>query len=142
MLPQIAAALAPAAMNALGQMGGAAMGNAAGRMAGAGQNTGNVFETLQRAGVQLDPEQQAKIANHYSREAGQDTLNQTMQGQAFTSQLGNQAANLNTERAIALNQQAAAAQNVGNQLQNLSNARSANANAITNAMNTVAGMYR
>ncbi|MBE8989308.1 hypothetical protein [Nostoc sp. LEGE 12450] len=46
-------------------------------MAGAGQNSNQVFDTLQRAGVQLDPNQQAQIANHYAREAGQNTLNQT-----------------------------------------------------------------
>jgi hypothetical protein len=141
-LPQVAAAVAPMAMNALGQVAGAGMGNAAGRVAGAGQNTNQVYDTLQRAGVQLDPGQQASLQNHLSREAGQDTLNQTMQGQAFVSQLGNQAANLNTERAMALNQQANAANNVANQLQNLSQARASNANAISNAMNTVAGMYR
>jgi hypothetical protein len=141
-IPGLVAAAAPAVMNVASQMAGAATGNIASRAAGAGLNTGNVHETLQRAGIQLDPSQQAQLQNHYAREAGQDTLNQTMQGQAFTSGLANQAANLNTERAMALNAQANAANNVASQLQNLSSARSSNANAIAQAMNTAASMYR
>lgn len=138
-LPQVAGQMAG---QALGQIASTAMGNASGRAAGAGLNSNDVFDTLNKAGVQLSPEQQARLANQSAREAGQDTLNQTMQGQAFMSQLGNQAANLNTQRAMALNQQANAANNVANQLSALSQARSANANAINNAMNTVAGLYR
>jgi uncharacterized membrane-anchored protein YhcB (DUF1043 family) len=123
-------------------MAGAAMGNAAGRAATAGQDTGNVQDLLNKAGVQLDPSQQAALQNHFARQAGQDSLNQQMQGGAFLAQVGNQAQNLNTERAMALNQQANAAANVSNQLQQLGNARRDNANAISNAMNTVGGMYR
>lgn len=146
MIPQMAAAFLPGAVsavgNAIGQMAGAAGGNAAGRAAGAGLNSNPVFDTLNRAGIQLDPEQQQRLANHYAREAGQDTLNQTMQGQAFSAGLANTGANLNTQRNMAMNAQQNAANNVANQLQALSNARNANAQAITSAMNTAAGMFR
>lgn len=141
-LPQIAAAVAPMAGQALGQMAGAAMGNAASWAGTAGQNTGNVFETLNRAGVQLDPNQQAALQQHYAREAGQDNINQQMQSQAYGAGIGNQIANLNTERAIALNQQANAANNVRDQLQNLTSARNANAQAISNAMGMAAQLAR
>lgn len=142
MIPQMAAAFLPGVVNAVGQAAGTAMGNAAGRVAGAGLNSNPVFDTLNRAGIQLDPEQQQRLQNQFAREAGQDTLNQTMQGQAFSAGLGNTAANLNTQRNMAMNAQQNAANNVANQLQNLSNARQANASAITNAMQTAASMFR
>lgn len=141
-LAGIANGVGQAAGQLAGQMAGTAAGNLGGRVAGAGLNSSPVFDTLNRAGVQLDPNQQAKLANQFAREAGQDAMNQQMQGQAFSAGLGNTAANLNTERAMALNAQANAANNVANQLSALSQARATNANAISNAMNTAAGMFR
>ncbi|BAY80502.1 hypothetical protein NIES25_69900 (plasmid) [Nostoc linckia NIES-25] len=145
-LPQVAAAFAPAAMNAVGQaVGGAAnaaMGNTAGRVAGAGLNSNPVFDTLQRAGVQLDPNQQAQLANHYARESGQDSMNQQMQAASFAAGLANTGNNLSTQRQMALNQQANAAQNVANQLNALSQARQSNAQAISNAMSAGMAAFR
>jgi hypothetical protein len=139
---QIAAAVLPTAMNAAGQFLGVGTGNIAGRAASAGMNSDQVFDYLQKQGIQLDPAQQQRLMNESAREAGQDTLNQTMQGQAFMGQLGNQIANLNAERGMALNAQQNAANNVANQLVGLNQARNANAQAITNAMSTVGGMFR
>lgn len=139
-LPQVAAAFAPA----VNQMSSVASGNVAGKVAGAGLNTGNVYDTLNKAGVRLDPGQEAALQNHYAREAAQDSANQLQQGQAFSAGLLNTGANLSTERQMALNAQANAAQNVANQLQQLGNARRDNANAIAQAMGSVgnSGVFR
>lgn len=123
-------------------IGNAGRGNVAGRVASGGLGTGSVFETAQRLISQLSPQEQAQLANEAARQAGRDSLAQQMEASAFNAQLGNTAANLNTERAMAVNAQQNAANNVANQLAALSQARSTNANAIASAMQTAAGMFR
>lgn len=128
--------------NAAQGLGEAARGNVSGRVASAGLGTDNVFDSAQRLISQLSPEEQARLANEMSRQAGRDSLNQQMEASAFNARLGNTAANLNTERNMAINAQQNAANNVANQLAALNQARSTNANAISNAMNTAAAMFR
>lgn len=145
-IPPIGAAFVPslvnAGINAAGAAYNAAVGNGAQRVGAAGLNSGNTYETAKQWISQLNPAEQARLQNEIARQAGQDSLNQQIQAASFNAGLGNTAANLNTERAMALNAQQNAANNVANQLSNLSQARSTNANAIAQAMQTAAGMFR
>ncbi|MBO3463126.1 hypothetical protein G7B40_001430 [Aetokthonos hydrillicola Thurmond2011] len=137
-LPQVAAAALPA----IGQMFNTGAGNAQARVATAGLNTDPVMSTLSAAGIQLDPNQQAALQNHYANLAAQSNMAQSMQSGAYGAGLGNTAANLNTQRAMALNAQANAANNVANQLNALQNRAAISANAINSAMQGAAGLFR
>ena len=146
MLPQLLAAAGQAAlpgvMNAVGNFAQTGMGNAQGRMATAGLNAESAFDAMQRQGVTLDPSQQAGLANQLANQAAAEETNRSYGQQAFGAGLGNTAANLNTQRAMALNAQANAAQNVANQLNNLANARQSSAMMANQAIQGSAGLFR
>ena len=148
MIPQAAMAVASnpqfqaGVANAAGQMAGQMLGTAAGRVAGAGLNTGNTYDTAKQWIKSLDPTEQARLQNELSREQAQDAMRNQMQGTAFAAGLGNTAANLTTERQMALNAQQNQANNVANQLQILRDRSAQNAQAITAAMQTGAAMFR
>lgn len=99
----------------------------------AGQNGGQMM---------LNPQQQADLARQQAMKDAQFNQGMAQQNSVFMGQQANQAANLNTQRAMALNAQANAAQNVANQLSQLGQARQTNANLIQGAMQTAAGLYR
>lgn len=92
--------------------------------------------------MMLNPQQQADLARQQAMKDAQFNQNMAQQNAVFSGQQANQAANLNTQRAMALNAQANAAQNVANQLNQLSSARQTNAGLIQGAMQTAAGLYR
>lgn len=145
-LPQVAAAFAPAAINAVGQaagqVGSAASGNMAGQAAGAGLNTGNTYNTAKQYIKSLDPAEQARLQNEITQEAAQDAQRNQMTSAAFGAGLLNTGANLTTERQMAMNAQQNAANNVRDQLSALAQRSQANANAINNAMSLGAGAFR
>lgn len=92
--------------------------------------------------MMLNPQQQQDLLR---QQATKDAI--TQQGLAnqqaqFGAQMGNQAANLNTQRGMAIAAQQNAAQNVANQLSQLGQARSANAQLIQGAMQGAAGLFR
>lgn len=92
--------------------------------------------------IMLNPQQQAQLAQQEANRAAQTQQNLANQQAVFGAQMGNQAANLNTQRQMALAAQSNAAQNVANQLNQLSQARSTNASLIQGAMQGAAGLFR
>lgn len=92
--------------------------------------------------MMLNPQQQAALAQQEANRAAQAQQGLAQQQATFGAQMGNQAANLNTQRQMALGAQANAAQNVANQLGQLGQARSTNAQLIQGAMQGAAGLFR
>jgi hypothetical protein len=137
-IPQVTGAAA----NAIGNFTAGAAGAAGGRFAGAQLDTGNTTENAKQWIKSLDPAEQARIANELLQEAQRANMESTMQSQGFGAGLGNQVANLNTERAMAVNAQQNAANNVANQLNVLANRSNANAQMINQAMLGAAQLAR
>jgi hypothetical protein len=146
MLPQMAAAFAPAVLGAVGNAVGGAMnaglGNAAGRAATAGLNTGDTYSTAKQWIKSLDPAQQQRLQNEITQEAAQNDMRNQMQSAAFGAGIMNTGANLTTERQMAMNAQQNAANNVRDQLSGLAQRSAANANAINNAMGMFSNSFR
>lgn len=90
----------------------------------------------------LNPQQQMDLMRQQATRDAATQQGLANQQAVFGAQMGNQASNLNTQRAMALNAQASAAQNVANQLSQLGQARSANAQLIQGAMQGAAGLFR
>jgi hypothetical protein len=124
--------------------GQANQGVAAGRAAGRGLNSDSVQDLAMQNGNQINLNSQDELdrARRTNKGAALDQFVDFARTAGLTSQLGNQASNLNTERDMAKMAQANAATNVGNQLSALSNARRDNASLIQGVMQGVGGMYR
>jgi hypothetical protein len=99
----------------------------------AAQNGGQIMQ---------DPRQQMDLQYQQKLRDAQAQQRLIQENAIFAGQQNNQGANLNTQRAMALNAQANAAQNVSNQLNQLGQARTANTNAILGAMQSVGGLYK
>lgn len=119
-------------MNMLGQGVQNAFGASQGRT-----NVGDaqkVVDYIKSNNLQIDPEHQARLAEAASRDNQQFQQGMSRADTLFGAALGNQAANLNNQRAAALNAQSNAATLAGQQLQNAANRAQANAQAIQGAI--------
>lgn len=119
-------------------------GVGAGQSAMQGLNSNAVTDIARQNGGQmmLNPQQQMELAQKQAQSASQDNFNNAAQSQAFGAQLGNASGNLNTQRQMAVAAQANAANNVANQLNNLQQARSSNAQLVQGAMGGAASLFR
>lgn len=125
-----------------------ALGSTAGRgvlegqIAGGSLNTNPVVEMFQRKGVMLSPQEQTELQQKMAESSSRQQRDISERQMGVVAGLGNQVANLNTQRQMALNAQQLAAQNTANQLANLSNARNTASNTLTSAGNIAASLFR
>lgn len=143
--------LAGLAAQALPAIGGAALNQAGqfinNRMASAQgqQNVGSaqgVVDFGRQNGLMIDPSQQMQMGEDAARNNAQFQQGMSRSDTTFGAALGNQVANLNNQRAMALNAQANAANMAGQQLQNAANRAQANAMAIQGAIGSGLGLAR
>lgn len=101
-----------------------------------------VVDYIRANNLQIDPEQQARLAESASRDNQQFQQGMSRGDTLFGAALSNQVADLNNQRASALNAQSNAATLAGQQLQNAANRAQSNAQAIQGAINAGLGMAR
>lgn len=136
LLPQVA----QGAMNAAGQFIGNKMASAQGQ-----QNVGNaqgVVDYMRQNNLTIDPNQTAANAEQAARDNAQFQQGMSRSDTTFGAALGNQVANLNNQRAAALNAQANAANMAGQMLNNAANRANANAQMIQGAIGSGLGLAR
>ncbi|HEY9598362.1 MAG TPA: hypothetical protein V6D33_11890 [Cyanophyceae cyanobacterium] len=109
-----------------------------------GMNNQEVLNLANANGNQmnLNPQQQLDLMQKYGNANAKFQNDMMLNNAAIAAGITNQGANLATGRQMAVNAQANAAQNVANQLNQLSNARTANANMIQGALQAGTGMIR
>lgn len=143
--------LAGLAAQALPAIGGAALNQASqfigNRMASAQgqQNVGNaqgVVDYMRQNNLNIDPQQQAQLAEEAARNNQQFQQGMGRSDTTFGAALGNQVATLNNQRAAALNAQANAANLAGQQLNTAAQRAQANAMAIQGAIGSGLGLAR
>ena len=116
-------------------MSGVGAGDAAGDEMDAG-------EVAKRAREQsLRPEEELDRNTKYNRRDARDQMRNLAQMQGVSAGLSNNLKNLTAERALALNSQKFAADNVRDQLNTLAQNRANNTQAILGAMNSVSNMF-
>lgn len=148
MVSYVAPLLASAGNSALRagmDMVGQGVQGAFGAFQGKNTNVGDAQKTydfIKSNNLQIDPELQSKLAEAASRDNQQFQQGMSRSDTLFGAALGNQVANLNNQRAAALNAQSNAANLAGQQLQNAANRAQANAQAIQGAIGSGLGLAR
>ena len=144
MLAGLAAQALPAIGGAALNQAGQFMNNALSSRQGQ-QNVGNaqsVVDFARQNNLNIDPSQQMQMGEDAARNNAMFQQGMSRGDTTFGAALGNQVANLNNQRSMALNAQANAANMAGQQLQNAANRAQANAMAIQGAIGSGLGLAR
>lgn len=133
-------AIGGAALNQAGQFVNNALSSRQGQ-----QNVGNaqsVVDFARQNNLNLDPSQQMQMGEDAARNNQMFQQGMSRGDTTFGAALGNQVANLNNQRSMALNAQANAAAMAGQQLQNAAQRAMSNAQAIQGAIGSGLGLAR
>lgn len=120
-------------------------GAAQGEMAGSSlpkRTEKDMIGFLRQQGIVLSPQQELAIQQKLVEDAAGQQNQLYQENLGLGAGLGNQAANANTQRQMALNAQNFAAQNVANQLSNLSDRARTTQATLAAAGNTAASLFR
>ncbi len=133
-------AIGGAALNQAGQFMNNAMASRQGQ-----QNVGNaqgVVDFARQNNLNIDPSQQMQMGEDAARNNAMFQQGMSRGDTTFGAALGNQVANLNNQRSMALSAQANAAAMAGQQLQNAAQRAMSNAQAIQGAIGSGLGLAR
>lgn len=113
-----------------------------GNNATGGMSAASTLAFAQQNGVTLSPEQQIALQQKAAQEAAVQQAGMQSQLYGVGAAVGNNIANANAQRSMAIAAQQNAAANTANQLAQLGQARATNTQAIQSALGGTAGQFR